>query len=408
MLVDADLHIHSRFARGTSPSMTVQALAEESPRKGIRLLATGDCLHPKWLSEIKEGTKERDGVFDRGKVSFVLQTEVEDNHRVHHIVIFPSLASVEDFIERLGGRHSPLDSDGRPKVHMNGGEVAQAAVDAGALFGPSHAFTPWTGMYGHHPSIKGCYGDLAGKAAFVELGLSADTDYADRISELHPLTFLTNSDAHSPYPSRIAREFNRLEIKDVTFAELKKAIVREGGRKFVLNVGFPPQEGKYNESACIRCFKHYDLKQSMALRWRCPCGGVVKKGVKDRAEELADTPAGKHPEHRPPYLHIIPLAEIIAKAIGAPNANHKFVEEIWAKLVAKSGSEVAVLVDDPIDAIKDERVADAVRRFREGKVRMIPGGGGQYGEISLDDVPPEPPEGRKSLKGQTALMDFKG
>ncbi len=39
---------------------------------------------------------------------------------------------------------------------------------------------------------------------------------------------------------------------------------------------------------------------------------------------------------------------------------------------------------------------------------MIPGGGGQYGEISLDDVPPEPPEGRKSLKGQTALMDFKG
>jgi uncharacterized protein (TIGR00375 family) len=387
--------------------MTVQTLAKESPKKGIRLLATGDCLHPKWLAEIREGTEERDGVFDLGRISFVLQTEVEDKHRVHHLVIFPSVASVEDFIERLAGRHSPLTSDGRPKVHMGGDEVAQAAVDAGALFGPSHAFTPWTGMYGHHPSLVACYGDLAGKVTFIELGLSADTSYADRVSELHRLTYLTNSDAHSPYPTRIAREFNRLDVKEITFNELRKAILREGGRKFVLNVGFPPQEGKYNESACIKCLRHYELRQAIALRWRCPCGGVVKKGVKDRAEELADTPLGNHPDHRPPYLHIIPLSEIVAKAIGAPNANTKAVGEIWARLVGNAGSEVAVLVDDPICQIEDGRVADAVRRFREGKVRMIPGGGGQYGELALDEAPPEP-LGRKALKGQTALMDFKG
>jgi uncharacterized protein (TIGR00375 family) len=387
--------------------MTVQTLAEECPRKGIRLLATGDCLHPKWLKEIREGTKERDGVFDRGKVSFVLQTEVEDNHRVHHIAIFPGFSSVEDFIERLRGRHSPLDSDGRPKVHMGGEEVAQAAIDADALFGPAHAFTPWTGMYGHHSKLAECYGDLAGRASFVELGLSADTSYADRISELRDKTFVTNSDAHSPYPSRIAREFNRLQIEEVTYAELKKAIHRDGGRRVAINVGFPPQEGKYNESACIRCFKHYDLKQAMALRWRCPCGGVVKKGVRDRVEELADLPPGNHPEHRPPYVHIIPLAEIIAKAIAAPGPNHKSVEEMWTKLVGGAGSEVAVLVDDPIDDIKDERVADAVRRFREGRVRLMPGGGGQYGQISLDETPVAPTPGRKGLKGQTALMDFK-
>ncbi|MFH0815633.1 MAG: TIGR00375 family protein [Methanobacteriota archaeon] len=408
MLVDADLHIHSRFAMGTSSAMTVRTLAEESPKKGIRLLATGDCLHPKWLAEIREGTKERDGVFDLGKVSFVLQTEVEDNHRVHHIIIFPDVASVEGFIEGLKGRHSPLDSDGRPKVHMGGGEIAQAAVDCGALFGPSHAFTPWTGMYGHHAKLAGCYGDLAPKASFAELGLSADTDYADRISELHRLTFLTNSDAHSPYPSRIAREFNRLDVRGVTFAELRKAILREGGRKFVLNVGFPPEEGKYNESACIACFKHYDLRQAMALKWRCVCGGVVKKGVRDRIEELADLPEPKHPEHRPQYLHIIPLSEIIAKAIGAPNANAKIVGDLWAKLVSKAGSEVAVLVDDPIENIASPEVASAVRLFREGKVRLIPGGGGQYGTISLSGAPPDEKPVRKSLKGQTALMDFKG
>jgi len=93
--VDADLHIHSRYSGGTSEAMTVEALAEEAPKKGIRLLGSGDCLHPSWLKELREGAMLRGGVYDRGKVSFVLQTEVEDNHRVHHIVIFPEVSSVE-------------------------------------------------------------------------------------------------------------------------------------------------------------------------------------------------------------------------------------------------------------------------------------------------------------------------
>lgn len=405
MQVDADLHIHSRFSGGTSGSMTVEMLASEAPKKGIRLIGSGDCLHPKWLEELKAGTKLREGVYDRDKVSFVLQTEVEDNHRVHHIIIFPEISSVEGFIEGMKGRHSPLDSDGRPKVHMGGDEVAQIALDNDALFGPSHAFTPWTGMYGHHPSLKGCYGDLAGKAAFAELGLSADSDYADRIEELQGITFLTNSDAHSPYPIRMAREFNRLEIKDVAYNELKKAILRDGGRKIALNVGFPPQEGKYNESACIRCFQHYDLKQAMALKWRCRCGGIIKKGVRDRVEELATYPKPKHPDHRPPYLHIIPLGEIIAKAVKASNPNSRQVNEIWASIVGKLGNEVNVLIDSPIDEIQPEEVGEAVRKFREGKVTLIPGGGGQYGSVSLDEKPMVSPK-QKSLKGQTALLDF--
>jgi uncharacterized protein (TIGR00375 family) len=146
----------------------------------------------------------------------------------------------------------------------------------------------------------------------------------------------------------------------------------------------------------------------MTLRWRCVCGGVIKKGVKDRIEELADHPKPKHPDHRPPYLHIIPLSEIIAKAIGAPNANAKAVGDIWTKLVSKAGSEVAVLVDDPIENLANKDVADAVRRFRDGRVRLIPGGGGQYGTISFDNSLPEVKTKPKSLKGQTALMDFKG
>jgi uncharacterized protein (TIGR00375 family) len=408
VLVDADLHIHSRYSGGTSDAMTVRVLAEEAPKKGIRLLGSGDCLHPRWLDEVKAECKPGDGVFTLGKVSFVLQTEVEDNHRVHHILFFPELSSVEGFIEALKGKHSPLDSDGRPKVHMSGSELAQAAVDSGALFGPAHAFTPWTGMYGHHQSLRDCYSELAARVDFAELGLSADTDYADRIDELGRLTFLTNSDAHSPYPIRIAREFNRLDVEDVSFEELRKAILRQGGRRVALNVGFPPEEGKYNESACIRCLAHYDFKQATALRWRCRCGGIIKKGVKDRVEELATYATPKHPGHRPPYLHIIPLGEIIAKALSTSSANTRQVTEVWSSLVGRFGNEVKVLVDAPIEEIRPDEVADAVRRFRQGKVRMNPGGGGQYGTISLDDDPPARTGAQKSLKGQTALGDFEG
>jgi len=62
---------------------------------------------------------------------------------------------------------------------------------------------------------------------FYGTGLSADTSYADRIAELQCLTFLTNSDAHSPYVNKLAREFNRFKMENISFDELKMAIIRE-------------------------------------------------------------------------------------------------------------------------------------------------------------------------------------
>ncbi len=54
MLINADLHIHSRFSGGVSENMTLDVLSIESKKKGIQLLGTGDCLHPQWLKEIRE------------------------------------------------------------------------------------------------------------------------------------------------------------------------------------------------------------------------------------------------------------------------------------------------------------------------------------------------------------------
>ncbi|MHC1635515.1 MAG: TIGR00375 family protein [Candidatus Methanospirareceae archaeon] len=415
MIINADLHIHSHYSAATSSRMDFPTLAKEASKKGIQLLGTGDCLHPRWLEEIRE-MEENEGIFSFEGINFVLTVEVEDKNRVHHLLILPSISKAYELREVFKKYSKDIDSDGRPSLSMSGAEIAEYARDAEALIGACHAFTPWTALYAYHNSLKECYGDMTGYVSFVELGLSADSSYADRIKELHRLTFLTNSDAHSPLPIRLAREFNRFYVRDMSFEELRMAIERKGGRKPILNVGVPPEEGKYNESACIKCFRHYTLEEAIAQRWECECGGRIKKGVKDRVRELADCD-GTHPEHRPPYLHLIPLAEIIKLAVRK-SVSSKEVTKIWEALLAKFGNEVKVLVDTPIEAFYEidipleerERVIEAIRAFREGNIRIIPGGGGKYGVIELKSEGVEKKEVMERSEGrrrkQLSLLDF--
>lgn len=385
MNVNSDLHIHSKYSMATSDKMDLPIIAREAKKKGIHLVGTGDCLHAKWMDSIKK-LSEYNGIFSLNDTSFVLTTEIEDSHRVHHLLIVPSISKAEELRERFMRYSSDIDANGRPAIRLNGAEIAEYARDADALIGPCHAFTPWTAMYAYHDSLSDCYSDLSGYVSFVELGLSADTSYADRISELHRLTFLTNSDAHSPWPNKLAREFNRFEMPEITFDDLKKAILRTDGCKPILNVGMFPAEGKYNESACIRCFKHYTLQECLVKRWRCSCGGKIKKGVRDRVNELADLPLDEHPDHRPDYLHLIPLAEIIAMALGHAGPYTKSVQSAWNELIKRTDNEIAVLVDADISDLNgDSRIVDAIRAFREGKVTIHPGGGGRYGSIELPD-----------------------
>jgi uncharacterized protein (TIGR00375 family) len=413
MQINSDLHIHSKYSIGSSKNMSIALLSTEAKKKGIQLLASGDCLHSKWFSEIKTMEEVDEGTFELNDTRFVLSTEVEDRKRVHHLLFFPSLSSAQDFRERVLQYSKNMDSDGRPNLRLDGEEIAQHAKDVDALIGPCHAFTPWTALYAYHDSLKSCYKDLENYVSYVELGLSADTFYADRISELKKLTFLTNSDAHSPYPVRLAREFTRFEMKDATYSELRKALLREGGRKSILNVGLPPQEGKYNESACIKCFTHYTLRESVMHKWKCTkCGKRIKKGVMDRINEIATYDAPKHPKHRPSYLHLIPLAEIIKMAIGQKSPNTKTVTTIWSDLITRFGDEVNVLVDAEfaeIAKVTDNRVKNAIEAFREGRVIMHPGGGGQYGFVEIPDKKAYEKylkKRNKSKMGQASLFEF--
>ncbi len=377
--------------------MNFELLAHGASKKGIELLGTGDCLHPRWRAEIGGMEEVEDGVYSQDDTYFVLSGEVETKDRVHHLLFFPTMAQVEELYQRLKKFSNNINSDGRPNVSLSGEELALMCIESDVLLGPAHAFTPYTGLYGKHDSLKNCYGAMTPKISYLELGLSAKSSYADGISELHTLTYLSNSDAHSPYPHRLGREFNVIEIKDISFDLLKGLLEGKKGR-VLKNVGLPPEGGKYNESACNRCYTHYSLEESVARDWKCNCGGRIKKGVKDRVRELSDTEVA--PDDRPPYIATPPLQEIIAAGIGHSSTGTKKVREIWDRLL-KHGDEIFVLLDMPVNeivSIGGEEIAEIVSSARKGDLKMSPGGGGEYGKLAV--------EGKQMENKQRSLVDF--
>ena len=389
MEFNCDLHIHSKYARATSPAMDFPALAVGAKQKGINVIGTGDIIHGKWLENAKNTLEvEGDRFFFEG-IDFILQTEIEDSNRVHHIVFLPDFSSADSLREMISKKCKDIDADGRPKVRASSVEIAEMVFDSNGILGPAHAFTPYFSVYSKFDSIKDCYKEYFEKVHFIELGLSADTFIADYIPELSRFTFLTNSDCHSPFPFRIGREFNRIEMQEPTFCELEKAFERKGKNRVTLNVGLDERLGKYHESACNSCYTHYSFTEASALNWRCSkCNKRIKKGVLDRAIEVGGgaKAVSKSPSHRPPYLHIATLSEIIALSKGVTGVESKKVKEAWQTIVSRFGNEINVLIDVEPKKIAeiDPMVAEAISLFRQGKIGIVPGGGGKYGYLELD------------------------
>ena len=379
MLVNADFHIHSCFSMASSKDMLIKNIAPKSKLKGLQLLGTGDGLHPKWLDIIEESTTYKgDGIYSSDGMDFVLTTEVEGKHRIHHVIIIPDLDIAREMSQILPSKNKSID--GRPKTNLGGAELLELAHEYDCLLGPAHAFTPWTGMYKSYDSIYDCY---ESKPDFVELGLSADTDMADTISELKDFVFLTNSDAHSPWPHRLGREFNQIELADISYTSIKKAIEN---RDVKANYGLVPNLGKYHMTACTKCFKLVDPLIAREKKMKCECGGRIKKGVDYRISEIADFTQPRHPDFRPKYVHLMPLAEIIS-AVYDKGVTTKFVQGIWQKLIDNFQTEINVLINVDLDEIKriDSSVSAAIESFRNNTVNIVPGGGGKYGQLSFEN-----------------------
>jgi uncharacterized protein (TIGR00375 family) len=395
MIIRADLHIHGRYSMATSKKMVPPTIVSQARLKGLNLVGSGDAFHGAWLDLLEKTTEEVNTGFYSIKEDYknhsddaiatssnidpllVLTAEVEDNKRIHHLIFIPSLETASEMRKKLDGN---LESDGRPRLRMDGAQIQEIANEFNCIIGPSHAFTPWTGIYKAYNSVYDCYPE---KPDFIELGLSANTDMADRIEELQEFPFLTNSDAHSPWPHRLGREFNEIEIKSMDFLSLQSSLSQ---KKIAFNYGFDPRMGKYHYTACSRCYRQFSAQEVLKRKMKCPCGGIIKKGVDFRIEELSSWQEPHHPPHRPPYIHILPLAEIIS-LVYKKGVTTIFVQKIWKEMIEKFGDEISVLIQAPLDEIMDidPEMAEVIKKFRNNTLQIRPGGGGRYGEIIIED-----------------------
>ncbi|MDD1721522.1 MAG: endonuclease Q family protein [Euryarchaeota archaeon] len=356
--------------------------------KGIDVIGTGDCLYQEWLEELESNLQKRGSCYVLEGLPFILQCEVETTvgGRVHHLLLFPHFKSVYLLRELiLEGGYSKLTS-GRPQLKIPPEKLADLTQAVGALVGPSHAFTPWTSMYAAYEGIVDCYGKNAYHVAFLELGLSADTKMASRLAELDAYTFVSFSDAHSANLDKLGREMTRFLVQDGSFSEIDQALRSVNGRTVLLNVGLDPREGKYHLTGCRRCKTAYTLDEIIVngkLLRTCPCGGPLKIGVKDRITLLAAGSNQISRVRRPPYMHVVPLLEIL-KAMKRSHALD--IKQVYSELIDTFGNEIAILVDRPISDIKERypRLAAIIERFRNDKIDFeFVGRGGWYGKIRL-------------------------
>lgn len=387
--------------------MVFDTIAKQAIYKGLDVVGTGDILHPKWGEMLEDNLrKTSQGIYEHPEhlTKFVLTTEVEDKHKVHHLILIPSQDKTDELREELKPYSNDLYIDGRPKLDLGPSEIVEKAKDSECLIGPSHAFTPWTSIFKEFDTLEECYQDQTKNIDFLELGLSADTFMADRIKELKKVTFLSNSDAHSPWPNKLGREFNRFELSEPTVSEIFESIKER--KNLTLNVGLDPELGKYHLTACSRCYEKYSIREAGNLEWNCEeCSGDIKKGVQDRINELADYEKPEHPTFRPDYLHTAPLSEVITLAWGRSNPRSRDIQNEWDSLVEKFGDEITVLIDIPITEIRkqsDPKIAYMTEAFRKGKLDITPGGGGKYGELK------RPSKVIKSQKKETqkTITDF--
>ena len=383
MIINTDLHVHSMYSMATSKNMNPENMAVESSKKGLNLIATGDAFHFKWLKQLESSLTEiYDGIYKtndtikQNNTHFITTCEVEDNQRIHHLIIIPSIETAWQIRDELKAKN--IDADGRPKLRMNAKEIMDTVKEYGCLIGPAHVFTPWTGIYKEYDSVYDCY---ERKADFIELGLSSDSMLADSIGELRDYTFLSNSDSHSPWPHRIGREFNKMQIRHLSFKGICDSIKHNN---VLENYGFDPRMGKYHQTGCIKCFKAYDIHEAVKKDMKCDCGGRIKKGVKSRIEELSTTKEKNR--KRPHYQYILPLAELLS-TVHNKGITTKYVQSRYDNLIKEFDNEINVLINVDIKKIEktDENLAKIINSYRKNTLKVISGRAGQYGKIIYEE-----------------------
>ena len=389
----ADMHVHIGRSENGKPikitaakSLNFANIAKEcADRKGINVVGIIDCASPYVIEDIEkflengEAYELKDGgIIYKDKVCILLGSEVETSEEgrngkkgsAHNICFFPHLKDIKQFSSELS-HHLKNITLSTQRTDLSGYDLIDIVEKYNGILIPAHIFTPHKSYYGNCTDrLKNIFKEKYDKIFAVELGLSSDTFLADMITELENKTFLTNSDAHSL--PKIAREYNKIQVEDISFKEIVKALKNEDGRKIIANYGLDPKLGKYHRTYCDDCEKTIETKEPVE---ECPyCGSKnVTFGVFDRIELIKDKTQTRSPENRPPYIYQVPLGFI-------PGVGGKTI----TKLLDNFETEMNILhklSKDDIEAVVGEKVASSIEKARNGGYQVHSGGGGNYGTL---------------------------
>jgi len=397
-----DFHIHSKYSRATSKSISVESLDKSAEIKGIQVLGTGDFTHPLWLKELKEKLESAEpGLFKLKKsnsdVRFILTVEISNiysknnrTRKIHNIIFAPDFKTVEKINTHLGWVGN-LKSDGRPILKLDAKELVKIVLDISSdcLIVPAHIWTPWFGLFGSKSgfdSIEECFEEYSKYIYAIETGLSSDPPMNWRWSALDNITLISNSDAHST--GKIGREANVLSLNELNYKNIIKAIKDPFSKdcKLLYTIEFFPEEGKYHWDGHRNCDISLSPEESKEYNNICPrCGKPLTIGVMNRVMQLADRPAGGKPTKTIPYKSLIPLKEIIADVLNV-GVDTKQVDGYYKNLIEKIGPEFKILIEANKKNIAKNsllEIAKGIIRVREGKIKIKPGYDGEFGKITI-------------------------
>ena len=424
----ADLHLHSHFSRATSKNLNLEHLSRWAQLKGIRVVGTGDFVHPAWLEELRKKLEPaEEGLFRlkpeyeretqdevpdicRAPVRFMLTVEISNIYKrldkvrkVHNVLFAPGFEAAEKIQARLDAIGN-IRSDGRPILGLDSRDLLEITLESDPLsyLIPAHIWTPWFSALGSKSGfdrMEDCFGDLSSHIFAVETGLSSDPLMNWRLSQLDPYVLVSNSDAHSA--QKLGRETTLFDT-DCSYPAIYRALSDPEDPGLAGTVEFFPEEGKYHYDGHRKCDTRLHPQDTIANEGLCPvCGKKVTVGVMARVEELADRPEGTKSARWRPYHSLIPLPEVIGEAKNV-GPGSKTVNALFETMLEKLGNELYILMEAPIEnihAVAGTLIAEGIRRMRSGEVNIAPGYDGEFGTIRIFS-----PEERASLSAQTSMF----
>jgi len=398
-----DLHIHSKYSRACSPQLTLSGIDAVCRTKGVDIIATGDFTYPEWFSNIKDELEEvgESGLYklkkaNDEKIKFLLSTELaliyKDGgkaRRIHIVVQAPNIKAVEELNKYLDKKYN-IRSDGRPILGMKAPELVKLclSINPKFLIYPAHIWTPWFAVFGSKSgfnSLEECFHEQTENIYAIETGLSSDPTMNWRLSALDKLTILSNSDAHS-LPN-IGREANVMDLEEISYDEIYKAIKKKDLKKLKYTIEFYPEEGMYHFDGHRDCGVRFSSGETKRNKNICPvCKKPLTIGVMSRVGELADRAEGFNPPKAVPFRKLVELDKIIAEALDIKSRQSQKVQSEYNSIIKKVGTEMKVLLDEPLEnleKITGSSIVEGIKRVREGKLFINPGFDGQYGTINI-------------------------